>query len=238
MVTILYEGLTEGTARAGAGNAGVLGNLAPFFVLVVARLVLGERVSRLGVLGIVTGFGGIVLIVFSQVYEAPEANQVALGMAFAIAASAAWGVGTVIVKKLTIRYPELDLVGFTVGQFLAGGIVLTVLAGTIGSPNRTAWAAPELWLSVTILVIGSAAVGTIAYFLALRRVPASRASAWLFLVPVVAVLVEFARGNSFPLAALAGIAVTITGVALATFASVKVEEAAMGETAIGNPETS
>ena len=48
MVTLTYEGIAEGTKLAGAGNAAVLVNTTPFFVLVFGRVFLGERIAGIG----------------------------------------------------------------------------------------------------------------------------------------------------------------------------------------------
>ena len=50
--------------------------------------------------------------------------------------------------------------------------------------------------SIAWVSIGSSAIASLAYFTALRHVPATRASAWQFLAPVVAVAVEVGRGNA------------------------------------------
>ena len=64
------------------------------------------------------------------------------------------------------------------------------------------------------LAIGSSAIAYLAFFAALRRVEAAQASAWLFLVPVVAVVVELALGEVPDGIVLVGMALAIAGVAL------------------------
>ena len=66
MVVLFLEGLSEGTARAGAANASVLGNTTPFFVLILAWFFLKARTNWLGIIGLLMGFGGVVLMVASQ----------------------------------------------------------------------------------------------------------------------------------------------------------------------------
>ena len=58
-------GLAEGTARAGPAIAAVLLNTAPFFVAVIGRLTLDERVTALRALGLAVGFAGVLLIILA-----------------------------------------------------------------------------------------------------------------------------------------------------------------------------
>lgn len=57
--------------------------------------------------------------------------------------------------------------------------------------------------------------------LALRRIPATRATGWQFLAPVVAVVVEAARGDAPGLATVIGMALAIAGVAIVSLGGVE-----------------
>ncbi len=48
MVVLFLEGLSEGTARAGAANASVLANTTPFFVLILGWIFLKTKTNWLG----------------------------------------------------------------------------------------------------------------------------------------------------------------------------------------------
>ena len=214
MVALFFYGATEGTVRAGAGNASVLVNTSPFFVLLLGRVFLGEQASWLRVGGLVVGFCGVVVMVSSQLDAGGDAVDLLLGFGLALAASAAWAVGTLAVKWLVARDPGLDLIGFTALQYVAGGIVLAAMAFPVDATHGTDWSSVALWGPVAYLVIGTSAVASITYFASLKRVPATSAAAALFLVPVVAVLVQIGRGKSPSAVVLAGMVLTIIGVAL------------------------
>ena len=183
MVTLTYEGIAEGTKLAGAGNAAVLVNTTPFFVLVFGRVFLGERIAGIGVVGLVTAFVGVVTMISSQIGGEADPADLVLGMTVALLAGAGFGVGTLIVKATTTRYPATDLVGFTAAQHLIGGFALVPLALAYGDIASTTWGSGELWASIAWVSIGSSAIASLAYFTALRLIPATRASAWQFLAP-------------------------------------------------------
>jgi probable blue pigment (indigoidine) exporter len=102
----------------------------------------------------------------------------------------------------------------TAGQYLIGGAALLVLSSSFEGFGGTEWSSGELWASVAFVSIVGCALATIAYFAALRRFSATTATAWSFLSPVVAVLLEIALGNVPRAIVLAGMVVTIAGVAI------------------------
>lgn len=218
MVTLTFEGIAEGTTLAGAGNAAVLVNTTPFFVLLLGRAFLGERIANWGVIGLVTAFVGVVVMVSSQLGGDASTGDLALGMGIALAAGAGFGVGTLIVKATATRYPETDLRGFAAVQHLVGGIALIPLALAYGDIGDTDWGSADLWGAIAWVAIGSSAIASLAYFTALRAIPAARASAWQFLAPVVAVVVEVAYGNTPDGIVLAGMGLVIAGVAVVSIA--------------------
>ncbi len=212
MVTVFLAGFTEAVVRAGPGNAIVLASTTPFFVVILGWFVAGERISWQGLGGLVIGFLGVVLVVSSQL--GGDQDDLAVGMAFALAAAMGWAAGTFVVKELVVRHPEVDLVGVTAGQYLVGGAALLVLSTSFEGFGGTEWSSGELWVSVAFVSIVGCALATIAYFAALRRLSATTATAWSFLSPVVAVLLEIALGNMPRPVVLAGMVVTIAGVAI------------------------
>jgi drug/metabolite transporter (DMT)-like permease len=213
MVGVFFYGLTEGTIKAGAGNAAVLANTSPFFVLFLGWAFANERLSRRGGTGLVVGFAGVVLVVSSQL-GGGEGNDLALGLALALAASVAWALGTLLVKAMVGREPDLDLVGFTAAQYAAGGTALAVAAFIWSGTDEVSWGSESLWIPLVYLILGNSAIGSIAYFAALKRLSATKTAAGQFLVPVVAVIVDIVRGSAPDAVVLCGMVLTILGVAL------------------------
>jgi drug/metabolite transporter (DMT)-like permease len=230
MVTVFLGGFTEAIIRAGPGNAVVLASTSPFFVVLLSRLLLGERVPLQALGGLVVGFAGIILVVWSQLGGDTGGIDLAIGIAFALAAAFGWAAGTLMVKQLVVRDPETDLTGLTTGQYLVGGPLLLILAFGIEGTGGTDWSSGELWLSVAYISIVGGAIATLAYFGALKRLSATRVTAWMLLSPVVAVLLEIILGNIPEAIVLVGMAVTIAGVAMVNLAP-QLEASARGEVA-------
>ena len=199
--------------RAGPGNAIVLASTTPFFVVILGWFVAGERISWQGLGGLVIGFLGVVLVVSSQL-GGDQDGLTAIGMAFALAAAIGWAVGTFVVKELVVRHPEVDLIGVTAGQYLVGGAALFVLSSSFEGFGGTEWSSGELWVVGGVRLDRRVRAGDDRLLRALRRLSATTATAWSFLSPVVAVLLEIALGNMPRAVVLAGMVVTIAGVAI------------------------
>lgn len=218
MVTLFLAGFTEAIIHAGPGNAIVLATTAPFWVALLGRAFLGERVGPQAGAGLVVGFVGVVLIVWSQVGGGAHGSELAAGMGLALAAALGWAIGTLMIKELVVRRPEIDLVGVTAGQYVVGGAAMLAISFAAEGSGAAHWSSGKLWLCVAFISVVGCAIATIAYFGALRLLPVTHVTAATFLSPVVAVLLEIALGHAPAGIVLAGMAVTVLGVAIVSTA--------------------
>jgi drug/metabolite transporter (DMT)-like permease len=210
--TLTQIGISVGTDRAGGAVAAVLLNSSPFFVALIARCVLAEPITHLRAAGLVTGFAGVLLVVLSDPGSIAHGSRLMIGFVFALLGALGWAAGGLGMRVLTQREPELDIAGITAAQFLAGGVPLIPLALLDG--GSTAWSRPTLIAQLVFLIVGGQIVVYLGFNAALSRWPSTRVYAWTFLVPVVAVLVDAARGQLPGLTASAGIVIVIVGVAI------------------------
>ena len=210
--TLTQVGISVGTARAGAAVASVLLNSSPFFVALIARFALREPITRLRAIGLIIGFGGVLLVVLADPGNIAHGSQLAIGFVLALLGALGWAGGGLGMRALTQREPDLDLYGHTAAQFLAGGIPLIPLAVLDG--GTTTWSDPTLIAQLAYLIIGGQVLVYLGFNAALARWPSTRVYAWTFLVPVVAVLIEAAQGALPGPAATVGIIVVITGVGI------------------------
>ncbi len=214
MAGLFQWGLTEAIARAGPGNGAVLVNTNPLIVLVLAWIFLRERLSLLGILGLLAGFGGVALMVSSQLGGESETTDLLLGSAIALIVALAWAVGVLILRTLAQRSEGVDMVGFIAVQYVIASALFVPLAFAVHGTSGTDWASGGFWASI-VWIGPAAALGVLFFFLALERLAAAKTSSALFLVPAVAVIVEIVRGNVPSALVLAGMFVAVIGVALA-----------------------
>jgi probable blue pigment (indigoidine) exporter len=214
MVTVFLGGFTEAIIRAGPGNAIVLASTTPFFVVLLSRIVYGARVSLHALGGLLLGFAGVVMIVSSQLGGSSGGASLAAGLVLALAAALGWAVGTLMVKELVVRHPDVDLVGVTTGQYIVGGILLFAISFGAEGGGGADWSSGVLWLVIAFISIIGSALATVTFFAALRSLTPTTVTAWLFLSPVVAVVLEIVLGHTPKGIVFAGMALTIAGVAI------------------------
>jgi drug/metabolite transporter (DMT)-like permease len=216
-VALTFEGIAEATKLAGAANAAVLTNTAPFFTVLIARLALRAHTPRVAVAGLVVGFAGVVVMVSGQL-GGGSLGHLALGTAIALLTAAGFAAGALIIASTARLQPNLDMLGFTALQYIFGSLALLALMLLYGHPTGTDWSSAPLWEAVAWVALGSSAAASVCFNLALRKVSAARATAWQFLAPVVAVVVEAARGSAPGPVAILGMVLAIAGVAAVSIA--------------------
>jgi drug/metabolite transporter (DMT)-like permease len=212
MVAAFLVALSEGVDRAGAANASVLLNTAPLFVAGLAPLLLREAVSARRLAGVVLGFAGVALMFSSQL--GLEGKGRAWGMGIALGGGIAWAAGTLLVKALANRDPDLDARSIVTVQYIAGA-PLIVLAAAIVPGRATEWGDQPLWLTAGFVAVAAAA-GTWFFFAALETLPATRVATAQFAVPAVAVAIEVASGSPPELVQALGIVLVVASVASVT----------------------
>ena len=225
MVALFYWGITEAITRAGPGNSAIVVNTNPLIVLVLAWIFLRERVSALAVFGLGLGFGGVVLMVSTQLGGDVETSQLLLGCGVALLAAFGWATGVLILRKLSQRPGGVEMMGFTAVQFIAAAVLVSTISFALEGTSSTNWGSGTLWASM-IWIGPVASIGIALFYMALRYLSAAKTSSALFLVPAVAVIVEIVRGESPSAVVLVGMFVTVVGVALAVIPREKFAELA------------
>jgi drug/metabolite transporter (DMT)-like permease len=210
--TLTQIGISVGTQRAGSAVAAVLSNSAPFFVAIIARFALAESITRLRLAGLVIGFGGVLLVVFSDPGHVAHGSRLVAGFALALLGAVGWAGGGLGMRVLAQREPDLDIAGITAAQFLAGGIPMVPLVLLAG--GSTDWSRPSLIAQLAYLVAGGQVLVYLGFNAALSRWPSTRVYAWTFLVPAVAVVIDAFQGKLPGVGASIGVALVILGVAI------------------------
>lgn len=197
-----------------ATHAALIQSATPAVTLLLAAAWLRERVTAAAVAGLGLSVAGVLLIVSGRTAGA-HAPDPLLGNALIVGAVFAWAVYTILAK----RAAHLDPLVVTVATSLAGVVLLTpaiVVEYALGARlSLTATgAAAVLYLGVVASALGYALYGA-----ALRTLGPAQASAYINLLPVVAVTSAAAiLGERVDARTLAGGAAVLLGVALATMA--------------------
>jgi drug/metabolite transporter (DMT)-like permease len=194
-----------------SSTAAVLNATTPIWTLLLSLAVHRTRTSLYTILGVIAGFAGVAIVVFSRTSTAGETTQhgsLVLGVLVIALAALGYAVATVIAKA---KLQGLDPIGLAVTQLTLAALMLLPIAA-IG-PHPTAF---HLAPTLAILVLGFAGSG-IAYFLyysLLARIPATHVAAVTYLLPVWGMF--WGRIAHEPIAPLAyvGVAIVLAGLIL------------------------
>ena len=209
----------------GAGLATVLGNLQVLVVGVVAWLVFGERPSRATLLALPVVLVGVVLIsgvVGAGAYGSNPALGVVVGFATALCYSA-----YLLLIRVGGRDPRRPAGPVAIATIVTA--VVSAGAGlVIGDLDLAPPPASLGWLAV--LGVTSQSIGYLCISLALPRLPAVVTSIILLVQPVLTVGLSMVLLAERPsVAQLAGVALVIGGIAVATVPLARLRDGLRGD---------
>lgn len=209
-------------AGLGATLGALLHSLSPVLTVVLAGVLLRERVRPVQVAGLVIGVTGVLVVLGPDVDEAGGAIGVTLGLVSMLTLS----LGTMGQRWIP---PSVDPWWSACLQFAVSVPPVFVLAlalergDSITDPVKGA-------IAVGFLAVVNSIVGLILLGALVRRGGAGAASSVFFLMPpVTAVMAWLVLGETLGLRELAGLVIAVTGVAIAT--SIRPRTSAPGRTA-------
>jgi drug/metabolite transporter (DMT)-like permease len=212
-VTINFGTTTIALAGGGAGRTAVLVFTMPFWTLVIARIVLGERLRGAQWLAVALAFAGLVLVVAPWDWHGDLRPKL-----WATLSGLGWAAGTVSTKYFQERRPA-DPLNFAAWQMLVGVVPLSMLPLLFDLPP-THWSFVQAALLFYVGAI-STALGFLLWIVVLRRLPAGTASLNIFAIPPIALLTSMiALGERLEANEWAGIA--FIGAGLATLVAIAV----------------
>lgn len=178
---VFFIGLqTFAILNLSSGTAAVLIYLQPILVGLLAWMLLGEGLGPAKIVGLLLGFSGIVAVSAGGI--AREVSTA--GVVFATVAALSWALGTVYFKRVEDRVSTLWAISL---QFLAGGIVLGAIGLLTESPSEMRFTAPFIASLLYSSLIGTG-LAWVLWFGLVRAGEASRVAAYIFVVPIVSIV--------------------------------------------------
>jgi drug/metabolite transporter (DMT)-like permease len=152
----------------------------PLWVLLL-RLLVRERPDLLSTIGLVIGFGGIVLLVHPGSDTGPLSY-----LLITVAASFMWALGSFLSPRIPVPRDALVATGY---EMLCGGLVLLVIGVAAYSPSELDpghWSARSILGLVYLITFGSL-LGYSAYVWLLANAPIAKVSTYAYVNPVIAI---------------------------------------------------
>ena len=184
---LLMWALVEG----GAGKTAVLTYTMPFWVLLFAWPMLGEKVQGWQWLAVISAVFGMVFI-----FDPLHIKADGFSMFLAICSGISWAMSAIISKKLHQKSPHLDLLNLTAWPMLLGSIPMVLIAFLVPAPSMQ-WSG-YLIFAVLFNVFLSGALAWLLWLYALQRLPAGVASMTSMLAPVIGVIAAWIQLNEVP----------------------------------------
>ena len=164
-----------------ASLAAIIASLLPLLVAAVCLVFLGEKTGFKGMLGLTVGFGGVLVIMLDKL----SGSSASLGMILCLIGVAALAGATLYVGRvMSLNKNVVMIVGL---QMLVGSITLFPFSLIFETWNIEWSTSFILAFLYTTLVPGL--LGTIIWFLLVKRVGPVRAATFHFLNPFFGVLV-------------------------------------------------
>ena len=192
-------------ASGGAGKTAILLYTMPFWVIILAWPMLGEKMRGLEWLAVILAFTGLALMVDFQAVGVKLWSSI-----IAVIAGIAWA-GSAIVTRIMRRSREFDLLSVTTWQMIYGAGPLIIISLILP-------ASPIQWTPVFVVamiynVIFTSVIAFLLWFYILERVPAGMATMGTLATPVIAIVAAALQLDEIPsLREGAGIILILSGI--------------------------
>jgi drug/metabolite transporter (DMT)-like permease len=202
--------LFVGQQTVPSGVAAILQALIPVVTALWAVVLLDERLSAVGTVGVVVGFLGIALVVQPDPSNILEGDTV--GRLIIVGQVVSVALGGVIIQRAG---PTIGRVPLTGWAMLVGAVLLHVLSVGTGEAPTPDVVAPTAVVAVVYLGVFSTALAFFIYFTILAERGAFEASLVSYAVPVVATTVSVLfLDESITASAIVGFGLVAVGFAL------------------------
>jgi drug/metabolite transporter (DMT)-like permease len=163
----------------------------PFWVMVMAWPLLGEKIQGTQWLAALLSVMGMVFILDPLHLGADQ-----FSMTLAVLAGISWALAVMLAKKLHQRAPDLDLLSLTAWQMLFGSIPIVLAAFLVPAPAIN-WT-PYFIGAVVFNAVLCNALAWLLWLYALQRLEAGVASMVTLLAPVIGVLAAWIELSEQP----------------------------------------
>jgi len=200
-----------GLARVPASRASLIMAVNPAVTLLGAAIFLRERMTRGKVLGVLVALAGVVVVLSHGNPVNLARGSVGAGEIVLFGCPLAWAANTVVARRML---PDVSAIAATAWSAIVGTAMLAIVnvfTGTL-APLDASWRA---WAALLFLAVFGTAIALVLFYDGVRRLGAARASVFINLVPVFAVVLGvLLLGERLELSMVTGGALVVAGVYL------------------------
>jgi drug/metabolite transporter (DMT)-like permease len=201
-------------ATVPAGIGGLVYATQPLFIVFLAAVMLGERLTLPVLLGLALAFGGTILLVWDNLVPADGTQSYVIGIVLLLFACFAWSFYSVPGKVIIQRYGSLSI---TTMSLLLAALPMLFLASP-ATIDTLRIMTQQQWLELVFLAFVSSFIAMFGWTYATARLPAATIGASLYVIPVIAIAAGgVLLGETVTLTAILGGVFILGGVAVAQF---------------------
>jgi len=190
--------------------AAVLNATTPIWTLLLGMGFLGKKAESGTLPGVLLGFLGVVLVVFSHTATAASSSHhdYLLGIGFIAFASLAYAIATVLAKS---KLAGLDPIGLATTQLTLAGLM--VLPVALLGPHPGVIQRSSVAAAITLGILGSG-LAYLMFYTLLERVSSTRVVSVTYLGPIWGLFWGKLAHESINAGAYVGVAIVIVGLVL------------------------
>ena len=199
-----------GTDKGAASVGGIIvPTFNPIITFIISVLLLKQVVYRKDIIGLILGFAGGVIVL--QAWRLSLEQMIANGNLFFLCASVSWGIMSIISGR---SHAHVSTLSFSFWVYTISTLIY--LGATWNKDILLIFTYDWIfWVNMFFLSAGAMVFGTTVYFLGTTRLGPEKASAFIFTVPVTALLFSVLLiGERLEMTTLVGGIMTMTAVYL------------------------
>ncbi|WZL87602.1 DMT family transporter [Salinimicrobium sp. 3283s] len=172
-------------------NSSVITTITPIIVLVLAAILIKEKITLLKTVGIITGLAGALGLILFSSSEVRNASNIPLGNFLVLINATSYGLYLILVKPLTSKYHPVTLM-----KWLFTMAIIINLPFTLKEFTQVEWSSlpTEAIFGMSFVVVGTTFLTYLLNVYALRQLSASTISAFVYLQPLIAIIYAVSTG--------------------------------------------
>ena len=195
------------------GSASVGGvfvpTLNPIITFILSLIIFREKIFNKDIIGIAFGIcGGIIVL---EAWKLSGGHMIANGNLYFLFASISWGILSIVSGE---SHKAVEILTFSFWVYFISSL-LCLLININNDILVVIDFELKFWFNMIILSIGAQVFGTTIYFIATTRLGASKASSFIFIVPITAPIFSMLFiGETLEISTIIGGIMTMTAVYL------------------------
>ena len=195
-------------------NSSVILTTSPILVLILAAVLIKEKITAKKVAGIILGLAGAIGLIFYSKEQTANAPNIPVGNFLILINALSYGLYLVLVKPLTSKYHSLTLMKWL---FLIA-LIINLPIG-LNQFLEVEWVTlpKNAIFGMAFVVIGTTFLTYLLNVFALKELSAATISAFIYLQPFIAIVYAIATGaDSLNITKILAATLVFTGVFLVT----------------------